>query len=311
MNITVILCSYNRWVSLGKTLDSLAASKFTEPIEWEVLVVDNNSTDQTRAVVEDFCRRHPGRFRYLFEPKQGLSYARNAGIRNARGDVMAFTDDDVTVDPSWLQNLTAPLGDGVWAGSGGRILPQQGFSFPQWLPVKDRYAFAPLALFDLGSEARRLTEPPFGASMAFQRRMFAQYGDFRTDLGRSGTSMLSNEDTELGRRVLAGGESLRYEPLAIVYHPVSEGRLRKTYFLSWWFDKARADIREFGVPLDTKWRLCGIPLYLLRRLAVWTLRWMVTVEPRQRFSCQLKIWSVAGTIVECFRQSRAPERFPA
>lgn len=112
MNITVILCTYNRCESLAKALESAAALRLPESVEWEVLVVDNNSTDQTREVVEAFCRRHTGRFRYLFERQQGKSYALNAGIREAGGNVLAFTDEDVTVEPPWLKNLTAALHDG-------------------------------------------------------------------------------------------------------------------------------------------------------------------------------------------------------
>src|SRR5690349_7477494 len=99
--------------------------KLSESVEWEVLVVDNNSSDQTREVVDEFCRRYPGRFRYLFESRPGKSCALNAGVREARGAVVAFMDDDVTVEPTWLQELTAALHNGQWAGAGGRILPQR------------------------------------------------------------------------------------------------------------------------------------------------------------------------------------------
>ena len=133
MTITLILCTYNRCRSLAQALESAAALRLPKPIEWEVLVVDNNSSDQTRHVVEDFRRRYPGRFRYLFEPQQGLSYARNAGVRQAKGDILAFTDDDVTVEPTWLQNLTACLHDGEWAGAGGRTVLAHPFSPPKWL----------------------------------------------------------------------------------------------------------------------------------------------------------------------------------
>ena len=85
MKITLILCTYNRCQTLAKALGSVAASTLPDSLKWEVVVVDNNSTDQTREVIEDFCRRHPGRFRYVFEPQQGLSHARNAGIREAQG----------------------------------------------------------------------------------------------------------------------------------------------------------------------------------------------------------------------------------
>jgi len=83
MKITVIVCTYNRCQNLAKALDSVAVSTLPDSIKWEVIVVDNNSSDQTREVVEDFCCRHPGRFRYIFEPRQGVCNARNAGIREA------------------------------------------------------------------------------------------------------------------------------------------------------------------------------------------------------------------------------------
>jgi glycosyltransferase involved in cell wall biosynthesis len=304
MKITVIVCTYNRCQSLANALNSVAAQVLSGPVEWEVLVVDNNSHDQTREVVETFCRRYPSRFRYLFEPQKGLSYARNAGIRNAQGDVLAFTDDDVIVDAMWLQNLASVMDAGAWQGAGGRILPDQGFSPPRWLATKERYALAPLAIFDLGDEARDLTEPPFGANMAFRKAVFQKYGGFRTDLGPRPDSMVRGDDTEFGGRLLAAGEGLRYEPSAVVIHPAPKDRLQKEYFLAWWFAKGRANVREFGAPPRTR-RLCGIPLYLFRRLAVWTLRWMVAVEPSRRFSCKLKVWSLAGEILECYGQSGA------
>jgi glycosyltransferase involved in cell wall biosynthesis len=304
MKISVILCTYNRCQSLNKALGSVAVSALPGPVDWEVLVVDNNSKDQTREVVEDFSRRYPGRFRYLFERQQGQSHARNSGIRNARGEVLAFMDDDVTVESTWLRNLTADLCSGEWAGAGGRILPQWPCAPPSWLPEKEWFGMAPLAMFDLGLEAGPLTDPPFGTNMAFHRRVFEKYGVFRTDLGLRPNSEIRNEDTEFGRRLLAAGERLKYEPTALVHHSVPQQRLQREYFLRWWFDKGRADIRQNGVATDTKWYISGIPLYLFRRLAVGTLRWMVTLEPSRRFTYKLTVWLLAGTIVESYRQSR-------
>jgi glucosyl-dolichyl phosphate glucuronosyltransferase len=307
MKITVILCTYNRCKILAKALESISTSILPSEVAWEVLVVDNNSRDQTREVAEKFCSRFPGRFRYLFEPRPGKSYALNTGIREARGSVLAFTDDDVLVEPTWLQNLNAALEDGKWAGVGGRVLPEQTFSPPRWIPLKDRYALAPLAVFAPDIEAGPLSEAPFGANMAFEKQLFERYGGFRTDLGPRPGSEIRSEDTEFGDRLLAAGELLFYEPSAIVYHSVPPGRVRKGYFLAWWFDKARADIRATGIPSDTKWFVAGIPLYLFRRLAMWILRWLFAFQPAKRFSCKLKVWGVAGTILECFRQSRAPK----
>ena len=124
MEITVILCTYNRGHMLAKALQKVAASTLPESVNWEVLVVDNNSSDQTREVVEELRRRYPGRIRYLFEPQAGKSHALNAGVREARERVLAFMDDDVMVVPTGSES-----DDGTarqeWAGTGGRTLPAQ------------------------------------------------------------------------------------------------------------------------------------------------------------------------------------------
>ncbi len=308
MNITVILCTYNRCSRLARSLESTMALELPPSIEWEILVVDNNSTDQTRKVVEDYMQRSPRRFRYLFEPKQGKSHALNSGIRAAHGELLAFMDDDVTVEPTWLQNLTAGLHDGESAGAGGRILPGWMGAVPHWLPIAGPYAAGPLVLFDQGPVAKRLMEPPFGTNMAFHRGVFEKYGGFRTDLGPCPGTEVRNEDTAFGRQLLAGGEKLRYEPSAVVFHAVPTNRLQKKYFLDWWFDKARGDIREAGKPSAAVWCVAGVPLSAFRRLVVWTLRWMIAFGARPRFECKLKVWLNAGVIAEYRCLSRDAQR---
>jgi glucosyl-dolichyl phosphate glucuronosyltransferase len=304
MDVSVILCTFNRCQRLAKALESVAASQVAGSISWEILVIDNNSNDQTRGAVERLSDRHPGRIHYVFERQQGKSYALNTGIREARGEILAFMDDDVEVDPLWLENLRNAMRDGKWSGVGGRILPEAEFTPPRWLETTRRYALAPLALFDLGLKAGELNEPPFGTNMAFRKEMFSKYGGFRTDLGPQPGSQIRSEDTEFGSRLLSGGERLWYEPSAIVYHPVSLERLQRRYFLVWWFDKARAEIREDGVPRDAKRFFAGIPLLLVRRLAGWSVRWICTFDPRRRFSNKLNVWRVAGAIAECRHQRR-------
>jgi glycosyltransferase involved in cell wall biosynthesis len=306
MNITVILCTFNRCRSLAQALHSVAASQLPGSVAWEVLVVDNNSSDQTRDVVEDFCRRYPDRFRYLFEPQQGLSNARNSGVREARGDILAFVDDDVTVEPTWLPNLTANLHDSRWAGAGGRIRPEEGFSPPVWMNVGGPFDLAgSLVLFDLGDKARELDRPPFGTNMAFHKHMFEKYGGFRTDLGRCGDSLIGNEETEFSLRLMAGGERLWYAPSAVVFHPVPKQRLKKSYLRAWWFSYGRAVIRQTGKqPPDRE-----IPKRYRRRLRD-TLRWMSIsnprwpLDPRLRFYLETQVCMNAGEIVEILRLNR-------
>src|ERR1039458_7067822 len=189
MKIAVILCTYNRCQLLVGALDSIAASVLPESLEWEVLVVDNNSSDQTREVVEGFSRRYPGRFRYVFECQQGLSCARNAGIRESQSEILAFTDDDVIVEPDWLWTLTSVLQAGEWTGAGGRIVAVWPGPLPSWLSTADPDTLGPYGEFNLGTESGPLRRPPYGANMAFRREVFEKYGDFRTDLGRSGSNL--------------------------------------------------------------------------------------------------------------------------
>lgn len=305
MNCTVILCTFNRCQSLREALESVAASKLPDCFAWEVLVVDNNSTDQTRAVVEEYCRRYPSRFRYLFEPRQGKSHALNSGIRESRGDILAFVDDDVTVEPTWLQNLTSSLHGCEWAGSGGRIFLERTFSPPQWLALAGPYSLGGvLVLFDRGDKPGQLDWAPYGTNMAFRKAMFDKYGGFRTDLGPNTANEIRGEDTEFGRRLMSAGELLRYEPQALVYHSVPEKRLRKEYFLKWYFDFGRALVREWGRGPD----IWGIPrpyFSILRKiptsLAFYGLHWLFALRPQKRFFYKVMVWWQAGQIAEMYR----------
>jgi glycosyltransferase involved in cell wall biosynthesis len=298
MKVSVIVCTYNRCDELRGTLTSLAASQVQNSFEWDVLVVDNNSTDQTRVVVEELSRTYPGRFRYIFEPIQGKSWALNRGIREASGAILAFTDDDVKVDPSWLENISAPLRDERYAGSGGRTLGPAGFTPPRWLAVDRPHSLAPLALFDRGFVPMDLEEPPYGNNMAYRKEVFERHGGFRTDLGpRPGMNCpQKSEDCEFGMRLLAAGERLRYVPSAVVYHSVPPHRLERKYFLSWSWDKAQSDFYIGESPVSMKMKIGGVSFVLFRRLARWTLEWLISIEPSRRFDCKMKVWSLAGTI---------------
>ena len=288
MKISVILCTYNRCEDLRIALGSVAASNLPNSVDWDVIIVDNNSADRTRDVAQEFCGRFPGRFKYLFESRQGKSYALNSGIKEASGEILAFMDDDVTVDPQWLQNLTSGLDDDNWAGAGGKIVLQWPSPLPKWVTTSGSLARHGFPGFDQGDVAKQLVGPPFGTNMAYRKTMFEKYGGFRLDLGTNPKNQIRNEDTEFGRRVLSGGERLRYEPSAIVYHPVPEKKINKKHFLKWGFDKGRGDAREFKIR----------PVYMFFQIGVWSLRWMTTLDPRIRFNAKVVVWEKAGSMLE-------------
>jgi glycosyltransferase involved in cell wall biosynthesis len=302
MNITVIVCTYNRCQSLTKALESVAASIVPDSTAWEVLVVDNNSKDQTHGVVEDLCRRYPGRFRYVFEGSQGKSFALNTGIREAKGEILAFTDDDVIVAPNWLQNLTAPLVSGEYAGAAGRILAGNEFKCPSWLALEGEYNLGGvLALHNPNESAGETTRPSIGANMAFRKPIFEKYGDFRTDLGPTPGSEIRNEDTELSNRLMALGARLWYEPSAVVYHGIPENRLSKSYFLAYWYNYGRASVREHanrasvrGIP---RW-FFSVPLIVFNVLPARLRIWLFARDPKRRFFFKCTVWRTLGEIVE-------------
>jgi GT2 family glycosyltransferase len=212
-------------------------------------------------------------------------------------------DDDVSVEPGWLHSLTAAMMDGPWAGTGGRTLAAHPFPLPDWLSREHPIQWGGVlgGLLDLGDQPLELRMAPYGANMAFRKEMFVRYGGFRTDLGPRPGNLIRCEDTEFGHRLLNAGERLRYEPLAIVYHPIQENRLQKEYFLTWWFDYGRAQAREQGQrPLvrGTLRQYVEITAGMGARLGIRTLRWMRTLNPHQKFFYKCRVWMTIGQILE-------------
>jgi glucosyl-dolichyl phosphate glucuronosyltransferase len=313
LNISVILCTYNRCDTLRNALESICSTTLPTPIAWEILVVDNNSSDETRAVTAEFCNRFPDLVRYIFEPKQGKSNALNTGVAQANGEVLVFVDDDVTVESTWLSNLTYPLFNGDWIGSGGRVVRSWTKSPPSWLAAEGPYEKVawPLVAFDLGSEPCELRVPPCGTNMAFRAEVFEAYGLFRTDLGpQTHVGIHCCDDYEFASRLLRSGKPLRYEPSAVVYHPVSEERLSKDYFLGWWFNFGRANARvnlESSIGRIPR-QYTRLPQSLLR-LTIRAVKWALSFTSQRKFFFKALTWEMAGVIFEDLSQF-LPTRSP-
>jgi glycosyltransferase involved in cell wall biosynthesis len=294
IRISVIICTYNRSESLKKTLSSLGGLSGLDSIDWELLVVDNNSSDGTREVVEEFISASGRNCRYLFEKKQGLSQARNRGIREAEGEVIAFTDDDVLLDPKWLTNLAEEFeNDGV-ACVGGKILPSWEKPRPGWL---EGDLLNILALLDLGEEKIRLSEPViWGANLAIRSSMFRQYGGFDTNLGRTEGKLYAGEETKFIRMLLEKGETVLYCPSILVHHCIPEFRMKKSYFRKWSFDKGELKGKMMGDYQQKN--LIGIPHHVLYETvqSSWKYLWRQVASPRLAFHEQLVLVHCLGFI---------------
>ena len=197
----------------------------------ELVVVDNNSTDSTRGVVQESQKRLEKPLGYVFEPRPGLSFGRNKGIEAACGKIIAFVDDDVYFKEDWLKEMGStfdrhPEVDCV----GGNSIPVFEAPRPDWLT--DHFAMLYGSTLSGDTEKRMIfPEHPFGVNMAFRREVFERVGCFNTRLGRIKNSLLSNEEKELFYRIDRAGMHTHYSPKAVVYHRVPKDRMNQQWIL--------------------------------------------------------------------------------
>lgn len=299
--ITILICTYNRALSLGKSLESLRQMVVPPDLEWELIVVDNNSTDNTHEVIGEFARTSGLNVRYVFEPDQGSSRARNTGVANSTGEIIAFTDDDVRVSPEWLREIVGTFTEFDCMGVGGRSIPVwNGLSRPDWLITAGPYHLVsgPILDFDLGDDAKEIHVAPWGLNMAFRRVAFEKYGLLRTDLGTSGPRRrVMGGDTEFGNRLLRGGEKIVYSPKAVVFHPVVPQRITRSYFLEYYFCSGRTEIRLGGWSPEAVLYF-GVPRYIFRELLETGARWLVAFNGEKRFYYKAQMYRSLGQIAE-------------
>jgi glycosyltransferase involved in cell wall biosynthesis len=177
---------------LKMTLESILKLEFDVPAELEIIIIDNNSNDQTKEVVFSFSERFQGRLKYFFQPIPGKSLSLNMGIQNAKGDILAFTDDDVELHPAWLNEMHKCFNEHACDGIGGRVLPSYSEHTPQWVKDNAIRLSGSVVIYDYGEKTMRLTDKMYsfiGANFAFKKDVFLKHGFFRTDLG-PGTKML-------------------------------------------------------------------------------------------------------------------------
>ena len=226
----------------------------------EVLVVDNNCTDGTREIVEEFQQRLP--IRRITENQQGLSHARNRAVAEFRGDVLLFTDDDVRLGLKWLEAYQDAISGFPNADYyGGRILPDWGLAKPRWIGEKPLSLIdGVLVWFDQGVETREFSAtdpPPFGASFAIRRKLFEKVGLFRVDLGTGGTGLGRGEETEFLLRARNYGARGVYVGEALCFHSYDPQRLRLRELYYYGMSSGRSYSAIFALPDRGSYRTAG------------------------------------------------------
>ncbi|MEO0489763.1 MAG: glycosyltransferase, partial [Cyanobacteria bacterium J06659_2] len=235
LSISAIICTHNRDHYLGDAIDSLLNQQFDS--EFEVIVVDNASSDRTRDVVE--ARQPHPRLIYVYEAVTGLSVARNTGAQMARGHLLAYLDDDAIASKHWLQALWNHYRQSEkTAIAGGRIdlIWPQGTQPPKWMSVE---LSGSLGFYDLGDDVTFIQHPgqtPRGLNYSIRRSFWKEVGGFDHQLGRVGNRLMSNEELRMTERALESGWCVAYLPDALVSHNVAPERLHQSWFLkrSWW-----------------------------------------------------------------------------
>jgi glycosyltransferase involved in cell wall biosynthesis len=300
MHVSVVVGTYNRAHLLKGTLEALASQEVPGSLKWEIVVVDNNSRDTTAQVVTAFSRTTTTPVRYAFEPRQGLSHARNRGIKEARGSIIAFTDDDVLPAPDWIAQVAAAIDRWNAHGVGGRILPRWETSPPRWL-TDNRHLLNRLAIMDF--ETSRLLELPlearpqvWGANMAFRRELFERVGAFDPRRGIVGTKLFRGEETDLIDRALEHGLKIAYDAAPTVFHRIGPDRMRKAYFRKLTFDNAQVAPRM--KPVFRGRSFLGAPLWSYREVLTDFWNWVGLVLLRRpgAFDQQLAWLSSAGRL---------------
>jgi glycosyltransferase involved in cell wall biosynthesis len=238
--ISVVVCTYNRANLLVDALQSLCEQSI-ERSEYEVVIVDNNSTDKTSEVVDEFCHRFAN-VRYCFEPKPGLSHARNRGYREAKGEFVAYTDDDCRIPEKWLavaKEIIERISPGVF---GGPYFPYYRVPKAYWF--KDSYGSN-----YQGDKARILKEGEYlsGGNIFFRRTLLETLGGFDAGLGMSGQEIAYGEETALLRRirVTMPDQLIYYDPRLYVLHLVQGKKMRIRWTMRQRFVDGRYSYRVF------------------------------------------------------------------
>ncbi len=246
--ITAVVCTYNRAELLRECLQSLI-DQSAQTKDYEILVVDNNSSDYTKNVAEEMSAQVDN-FRYIFEPIQGLSQARNTGWQNAASDWVIYVDDDAKAAENFIERAIWLIEKHGFEVFGGVYLPWYRYGKPRWF--KDQY----------GSNKKKYTaltplkgeQTLAGGVMAVKKSILEKYGGYSTQLGMTGDKVAYGEEVELQHRMRHDGLQTIYDPELIIYHVVAPYKLN----VGWFFRSAFAGGRDRVIAGKVNTSLIGL-----------------------------------------------------
>ena len=229
--ITLIICTYNREKYIGPLLESIAKNDYPTS-DYELVLVDNNCTDNTNGVCEQFAVEHPEiTLRYVVETEQGLSAARNKGIEEAKGDIIIYVDDDALVDTDYIRIYAEHFSaHPETMAAGGPIEPLYETEEPKWMSPYTKALLT--AWMNYGDQVREYPNGryPGGGNAAYRKVVFDKVGLFNTELGRKGSALLASEEKDIFDKMKAQGMQVLYLPTPVLHHIIPQAKLEEDYF---------------------------------------------------------------------------------
>ena len=322
VDFTVLVVTHNRADMLRDTIDALARQTYSG--SWELLVVDNNSTDDTSARVARTMGGYPVQLRYVFEPRPGKYWALNSGIKAAAGKLIAATDDDAFPEPDWLVHASDGFAEHACDFVGGPVYPLLRGTPPDWIDFRNPIAGKVLGLQDHGPEPREYGRGgvswPLGVNVVYRRDAFVRAGLFDGRLGRVAGTLRNQSQREWHLRARAAGLRGMYLPRMIVHHRVDAERLTRRYFYRWfyWHGISRAILYrttgahllepESAIAHSAERHLLGVPASLWHDAAFAvgsTARRRLRGNRRDAFEYELLLCFFAGVLRQRLRDRRS------
>lgn len=302
--ISIIIGTYNRCESLKNVLDSLLENRDTSGCDYEIIVVDNNSKDKTKDVVESYMDKFDGKLRYLFESNQGLNFARNSGARASSGDIIAYTDDDVIVSQDWIRQIRNFFLNSDYDAVGGRVLPTYPENAPWWIKKYSDILAGAILIHDYGEGTMLYDRSKMyqfvGANMAFKRGIFDECGYFQTNIGVGQGTM--GAETEIFNRLTAHDKKIYYCGKILVWHPVEKCRMTLRFIAQWNIRLGKYFVvKKDGKIEDGITCLGGVPRYLIRRVLQNGVLICCNVFNKPKF---LKLWNTVFRDIGMIKQYR-------
>jgi len=312
MKLEVIIPTYNRAEMLRRTLTSMIAADKSSEMAVRVVVVDNNSKDHTRKVVEEIQAGNKLDLHYIFEPRQGRTKALNTGIKNADADLLGTIDDDEEVARNWfteVEKIFTERWDSVDFIS-GCCLPNFETSQPAWLPPTGYNAV--IGKIDCGEDelifGQDFNGILSGGNSVIKLSVFCEIGLYNEDLGRTEKGLLTCDDDEMHHRLLNAGKRGIHDPKLLIYHFVPQSRLTKKYHRVWCYGwgKSRAVMERIIPPLPLP-RFFGVPRYMYGDAVRGLLKMFgsyLRFNSNAAFQHELPFWVLAGYINSKFKKNK-------